>query len=94
MNPKITVDYLTLKSAVRNGLSAEGREYWWPLLSQINDQKSGYREYPNVLGAAERLLSMSSQFSSTVLKGDNSMGKKHHLLIEILKGAKSMGECK
>ena len=39
MEPKITVDYAQLKIALRKGLSSEAREYWWPLLPLISEQK-------------------------------------------------------
>jgi hypothetical protein len=35
MNPEITVDYSTLKNAVREGLSDEGRQFWYPLLPNV-----------------------------------------------------------
>jgi hypothetical protein len=95
MNPKISVDYATLKSALRNGLSAEGREYWWPILSNITDQKFCMRDYPDVAGSAERLLVMSCSVSPMVtLKKETTPEKKYQLLLEALASAKSAGDSK
>lgn len=94
MNPKISVDYATLKSSCRSGLSTEAREYWWPILSNVSEQKITLREYPDVVGSAERLLAMSSLTTPiTTLKKDASMERKYYLLMETLSTAKSMGEC-
>ena len=110
MNPPISVDYATLKAAVRQGLTTEGREYWWPILSSIDDQKFAMREYPDVSGSAERLLAMSSSVSPmtspmrsnsteskclvTTPKSTSSQEIKYSLLMETLATAKSVGECK
>lgn len=110
MNPPISVDYATLKASVRQGLTTEGREYWWPILSSIDDQKFAMREYPDVSGSAERLLAMSSSASPiasptrnnstdnkvlvTRPKLTSSQEIKYNLLLETLATAKSVGECK
>lgn len=95
MNPDISVDYATLKICVRNGLSPQGREYWWPILASISYQKCNLREYPDVIGTADRLLAMTCSISPMVaLKKEVSLEKKYLLLLETLASAKSMGECK
>ena len=110
MNPPISVDYAGLKASVRQGLTTEGREYWWPILSSINDQKFAMREYPDVSGSAERLLAMSSSISpmTSPMRSNSTEGKspvttpkstssqeiKYNLLLETLATAKSVGECK
>ena len=109
MNPSISVDYAALKAAVRQGLTTEGREYWWPILSSINDQKFAMREYPDVSGSAERLLAMSSSVSPMIspMRSHSSESKspvsqpkaasnqetKYSQLMETLATAKSVGEC-
>ena len=95
MNPKISVDYTTLKSSLRSGLSTQGREYWWPILLNITEQKLCIRDYPDVSGSAERLLMMSCSVSPMVtLKKDVTPEKKYQLLLQTLASAKTMGECK
>lgn len=95
MNPKISVDYATLKSALRSGLSAEGREYWWPILLNVTDQKFSVRDYPDVAGSAERLLVMSCSVSPMVtLKKETTPEKKYQLLLETLASSKSAGDSK
>lgn len=95
MNPKISVDYATLKSALRSGLSAEGREYWWPILLNVTDQKFSMRDYPDVAGSAERLLVMSCSVSPMVtLKKETTPEKKYQLLLETLASSKSAGDSK
>lgn len=95
MEPKITVNYAQLKTAVRQGLSLEAREYWWPLLPQINQQKFQMSNYPDIHGSAERLLAMTWSVSPMeALRRDNTTESNHHLLLETLRSAKTMGECK
>ena len=95
MEPSISVDHGTLKAAIRDGLISEVREYWWPILTQIAGQTFKMKEYPDVAGSAQRLLSMSSTVSPMVaFSNDNSIDTKHYLLLETLRSAKSMGDSK
>lgn len=94
MNPDISnIDYLDLKNAVRNGLSYDGRNQWWPILSQISsiEKKINLKQYPDISGSANRLLTMSISHSHTQTK-DLSLAKKHDLLIETLLASKTI-EC-
>lgn len=95
MEPKITVDYAQLKIALRKGLSSEAREYWWPLLPLISEQKFAMKNYPDVHGSAERLLAMTwSESPMESLRRDNTTESNHQLLLETLKSKKDLGECK
>ena len=94
MEPKINVDYDQLKIALRKGLSSEAREFWWPLLPQISEQKFAMSNYPDVHGSAERLLAMTwSQSPMEALRKDDTTESNHQLLMETLKSKNNLGAC-
>lgn len=61
-NPSIPITYELLKSNLRDGLvSNERREYWWPVLSNI-DENQAITHHNDMKQAASNLFSMMQQY--------------------------------
>lgn len=56
---KMPVDATAMKAMLREGLpSTEARAYWWPVLPELDPELSRYWEFPDAVGAAERLANL------------------------------------
>ena len=82
--------YEHLKFSVRNG-TLEDRDRMWPVLPQV-ERMSGPKEYPDIAGSAERLISMLPARAITSFAGHLSSEHKHSMLLRsfAVKGS----ECK
>jgi hypothetical protein len=61
VSPTIPADYKTLKNACRKGLSTESRQYWWPLLTQIQ-RDTVVTEYPDIDATSTRLTNLVCEY--------------------------------
>jgi hypothetical protein len=88
----VPIDYYELKYKIRNeGLNQTSRERLWPVLSQVIRQAEP-KEYPDVLGSAERLLGMMPAGASLSI-ADCSSEQKHDMLFQSLTSMKGV-ECR
>ena len=71
--------YEDLKKQIRNG-TMENRDRMWPVLPQV-ERMSGPKEYPDVAGSAERLISMLPARAITSFAAHLSPDSKHSMLL-------------
>ena len=83
--------YEDLKKTIRSG-NMDDRDRMWPVLPQV-ERMSGPKEYPDVAGSAERLISMLPARAITSFAGHLSSDHKHRMLLRsfAVKGSECKG---